>query len=108
LSLRTTVTLVLAGQNAELAAAHDELYRSVVPPPAEKSVRATACSGSDSVSSVRDRVAGLLPARFAPQAIGGETLGLSLFTLAPGFRIPFATSTRPRKRSTSSSADPLG
>jgi hypothetical protein len=26
LSLRTSVTLVLAGQNAELAAAHDELY----------------------------------------------------------------------------------
>ena len=28
-------------------------------------------------------------ARFARSAIEGETLGLSLFTLAPGFRIPF-------------------
>jgi mannose-6-phosphate isomerase-like protein (cupin superfamily) len=27
--------------------------------------------------------------RFARRAIGGETLGLSLFTLAPNFRIPF-------------------
>src|SRR5207237_3952243 len=30
-----------------------------------------------------------MKARFARRAIGGETLGLSLFTLAPGFRIPF-------------------
>src|SRR6266550_2460174 len=30
-----------------------------------------------------------LEARFARSAIGGETLGLTLFTLAPGFRIPF-------------------
>jgi mannose-6-phosphate isomerase-like protein (cupin superfamily) len=30
-----------------------------------------------------------LEARFARNAIGGETLGLSLMTLAPGFRIPF-------------------
>jgi len=30
-----------------------------------------------------------LEARFARSAIGGETLGLSLFTLAPNFRIPF-------------------
>jgi mannose-6-phosphate isomerase-like protein (cupin superfamily) len=30
-----------------------------------------------------------LEARFARTAIGGETLGLSLMTLAPGFRIPF-------------------
>jgi uncharacterized cupin superfamily protein len=30
-----------------------------------------------------------LEARFARSAIGGETLGLSLMTLAPGFRIPF-------------------
>ena len=30
-----------------------------------------------------------MQARFARRAIGGETLGLSLFTLAPGFRIPF-------------------
>jgi mannose-6-phosphate isomerase-like protein (cupin superfamily) len=30
-----------------------------------------------------------MEARFARRAIGGETLGLSLFTLAPGFRIPF-------------------
>jgi mannose-6-phosphate isomerase-like protein (cupin superfamily) len=27
--------------------------------------------------------------RFARRPIGGETLGLSLFTLAPNFRIPF-------------------
>lgn len=30
-----------------------------------------------------------LEARFARTAIAGETLGLSLFTLAPNFRIPF-------------------
>jgi mannose-6-phosphate isomerase-like protein (cupin superfamily) len=30
-----------------------------------------------------------MEARFARSAVGGETLGLSLFTLAPGFRIPF-------------------
>jgi mannose-6-phosphate isomerase-like protein (cupin superfamily) len=30
-----------------------------------------------------------MEARFARRALGGETLGLSLFTLAPGFRIPF-------------------
>ena len=30
-----------------------------------------------------------MEARFARSAIEGETLGLSLFTLAPGFRIPF-------------------
>jgi len=30
-----------------------------------------------------------LEARFARRALGGETLGLSLLTLAPGFRIPF-------------------
>ena len=30
-----------------------------------------------------------LDARFARRAIGGETLGLSHMTLAPGFRIPF-------------------
>ncbi|HEY3922664.1 MAG TPA: cupin domain-containing protein [Gaiellaceae bacterium] len=30
-----------------------------------------------------------LEARFARTAVGGKTLGLSLFTLAPGFRIPF-------------------
>ena len=30
-----------------------------------------------------------LEARFARRAIGGETLGLSHMTLAPGFRIPF-------------------
>ena len=30
-----------------------------------------------------------LEARFARTALGGETLGLSLFTVAPGFRIPF-------------------
>jgi mannose-6-phosphate isomerase-like protein (cupin superfamily) len=30
-----------------------------------------------------------LEARFARSPIGGETLGLSLFRLAPGFRIPF-------------------
>jgi quercetin dioxygenase-like cupin family protein len=30
-----------------------------------------------------------MEARFARRAIGGESLGLSLFTLAPGFRIPF-------------------
>jgi mannose-6-phosphate isomerase-like protein (cupin superfamily) len=30
-----------------------------------------------------------LEARFARTAIGGRTLGLSLLTLAPGFRIPF-------------------
>ncbi|HZO62471.1 MAG TPA: cupin domain-containing protein [Gaiellaceae bacterium] len=30
-----------------------------------------------------------IESRFARRAIEGETLGLSLFTLAPGFRIPF-------------------
>ena len=30
-----------------------------------------------------------MQARFARTAIGGETLGLSLFTLEPNFRIPF-------------------
>jgi mannose-6-phosphate isomerase-like protein (cupin superfamily) len=30
-----------------------------------------------------------LQARFARTALEGETLGLSLFTLEPGFRIPF-------------------
>jgi mannose-6-phosphate isomerase-like protein (cupin superfamily) len=30
-----------------------------------------------------------LQARFARTALGGKTLGLSLMTLAPGFRIPF-------------------
>ena len=30
-----------------------------------------------------------LEARFARSALGGETLGLTLFKLAPGFRIPF-------------------
>jgi uncharacterized cupin superfamily protein len=30
-----------------------------------------------------------LEARFARTALGGESLGLSLFRLAPGFRIPF-------------------
>jgi mannose-6-phosphate isomerase-like protein (cupin superfamily) len=30
-----------------------------------------------------------MEARFARTALGGETLGLSLMTLAPGFRIPF-------------------
>jgi mannose-6-phosphate isomerase-like protein (cupin superfamily) len=30
-----------------------------------------------------------MQARFARRPIGGETLGLSLFTLEPGFRIPF-------------------
>jgi quercetin dioxygenase-like cupin family protein len=30
-----------------------------------------------------------MQARFARHALGGETLGLSLFTLAPNFRIPF-------------------
>ena len=30
-----------------------------------------------------------MEARFARTPIGGETLGLSLFTLQPGFRIPF-------------------
>ena len=31
-----------------------------------------------------------MQARFARRALAGETLGLTLFTLAPGFRIPFA------------------
>ena len=31
-----------------------------------------------------------LQARFARRAVHGETLGLSLFTLEPNFRIPFA------------------
>jgi mannose-6-phosphate isomerase-like protein (cupin superfamily) len=31
-----------------------------------------------------------MEARFARRSIDGETLGLSLFTLEPGFRIPFA------------------
>ena len=30
-----------------------------------------------------------LEARFARTALGGETLGLSLMKLAPGFRMPF-------------------
>ena len=30
-----------------------------------------------------------LEARFARRELGGETLGLSLMTVAPGFRIPF-------------------
>lgn len=30
-----------------------------------------------------------LEARFARRALGGETLGLSLIRLAPGFRVPF-------------------
>src|SRR4029079_3755077 len=30
-----------------------------------------------------------MQARFARTAVEGKTLGLSLFTLAPGFRIPF-------------------
>jgi len=30
-----------------------------------------------------------MQARFARTPLGGKTLGLSLFTLAPGFRIPF-------------------
>jgi mannose-6-phosphate isomerase-like protein (cupin superfamily) len=30
-----------------------------------------------------------MEARFARTPLGGETLGLSLMTLAPGFRIPF-------------------
>jgi uncharacterized cupin superfamily protein len=30
-----------------------------------------------------------MQARFARSAIGGKTLGVSLFTLEPGFRIPF-------------------
>ena len=30
-----------------------------------------------------------MQARFARKAVDGETLGLSLFTLEPGFRIPF-------------------
>ena len=30
-----------------------------------------------------------LEARFARRVLGGETLGLSLMTLAPGFRVPF-------------------
>ena len=30
-----------------------------------------------------------MQARFARTSLGGQTLGLSLFTLAPGFRIPF-------------------
>ena len=30
-----------------------------------------------------------MQARFARRPIEGETLGLSLFTLAPGFRVPF-------------------
>ena len=30
-----------------------------------------------------------MEARFARKAVDGETLGLSLFTLAPNFRIPF-------------------
>jgi len=30
-----------------------------------------------------------LQARFARSSLGGETLGLSLMTLAPGFRMPF-------------------
>lgn len=30
-----------------------------------------------------------MEARFARTALGGETFGLSLFTLAPGFRVPF-------------------
>jgi mannose-6-phosphate isomerase-like protein (cupin superfamily) len=32
---------------------------------------------------------GEMQARFGRTPLGGKTLGLSLFTLAPGFRIPF-------------------
>jgi mannose-6-phosphate isomerase-like protein (cupin superfamily) len=51
-----------------------------------------------SKSNLRSDVENLAPkfdmpsemeARFARRAIGGETLGMSLFTLAPNFRIPF-------------------
>jgi hypothetical protein len=45
-----------------------------------------------------------LEARFARTPIEGETLGLSLMTLDPGFRIPFGHKHPIRKRSTSSSA----
>ena len=45
-----------------------------------------------------------LEARFARSALGGDTLGLSLMRLAPGFRSRSATSTRTRRRSTSSCA----
>ena len=49
-----------------------------------------------------------LEARFARTAIGGETLGLSLMTLAPNFRIPFGHKHEDRRRSTSFSAVPPG
>ena len=41
-----------------------------------------------------------MEARFARSDLEGETLGLSLFTLAPGFRIPFGHKTRAKRRST--------
>jgi quercetin dioxygenase-like cupin family protein len=40
-------------------------------------------------SAPRFRMPSEMHARFARTPIGGETLGLSLFTLEPGFRIPF-------------------
>jgi uncharacterized cupin superfamily protein len=40
-------------------------------------------------SAPRFQMPAEMQARFARRPIGGETLGLSLFTLAPGFRIPF-------------------
>ena len=44
-----------------------------------------------------------MEARFA-RAVDGETLGLSLFTLAPNFRIPFGHRHTEQRRSTSSFA----
>jgi quercetin dioxygenase-like cupin family protein len=40
-------------------------------------------------SAPRFQMPSEMHARFARAPIGGETLGLSLFTLEPGFRIPF-------------------
>ena len=37
-----------------------------------------------------------MEARFARTALAGETLGLSHFKLAPGFRIPFGADTDPQ------------
>jgi mannose-6-phosphate isomerase-like protein (cupin superfamily) len=40
-------------------------------------------------SAPRFQMPSEMEARFARTPIGGETLGLSMFTLAPNFRIPF-------------------
>ena len=43
-----------------------------------------------------------LQSRFARKALGLECSGVSHFTIAPEYRVPFATTTQTRRRSTSS------